>query len=385
MGRINASEPNVFGYTNHVDKKNTAKNAAASNTTTAPVTNDINRDIIIATKAIQASVANTNSNKTAYLVSGLSLLIIAALAYQNSLMAADRKEMSDLIQKLNPGAGFSSPLYDGGPSNELCLDILLQRPNDTKHMLFGTKFANFQSLIGKSEREQVNYLSEVLSELPVQTPNGDSITLHNVSRLRALILSHCTTTFTNFEDLLPQFSVETLNDALLASSDVANYDEFKKIKAALKQNGVDPKNLPFSYAMSQTDPKMAKDLRMRVQVIMGEDEVYHAFDSQQNVATNGYANPKHSILNGLFQQKLVQDEDYTLYLEGRVQNLLESGDQNRLKLFLNNYPSPLEEPVLQRVIEKLNLIQNENGDWVVNPALTQAKTAEPHAEGSQQP
>lgn len=187
MARIHRSEPNVFGYNNRAEAKNVAATTVTADESTR---NDVNRDIINATKAIQASVANTNSNKTAHLVSGMALLVIAALAYQNHLMAADRKEMSDMLQKFNPGTGFTYALYDGGPSNELCLDILLSKPNDQRNMIFGTKFANFQTLMNKTNAEQVSILSEVLPKLTLETPNGDLITLHHVSRLRALILSH---------------------------------------------------------------------------------------------------------------------------------------------------------------------------------------------------
>ncbi len=354
MARVQTADPSVFGYSAQQQKAKTS---------------DVNRDIINATKAIQASVANANSNKTVYVASGLALVVIAALAFQNHSQNVKLEKFGDILEEVTKqqGTSFKPPMFDGGPRNEACLDILLPPNARVGKMLYADKYANFWDLVNNSsDEEKVEILSEFRKGAQIKTPNGEFITLPSTSKLGALIATGCDTTLTNFEELYPKLDKKVLFDSLLRSADVANYDQWQKLMDAYQPHMEESKDFPYAYALRYTDVLDAEMTNIKVKVQVGATDEYTVFDSRGKVPIDGYVNPQAVLLKGIFQQRITSEKGYPQFIESQIVDFLKTGDQKRLNKFIQTFPAELEEALFESVLKKLNIQKGENGDYLIS-------------------
>ncbi|MCH9632589.1 MAG: hypothetical protein S4CHLAM6_09270 [Chlamydiae bacterium] len=344
MARVNRAEPSVFGYTPP------AKNAT-----------NVNKDIISATQAIQASVANANSNKTIYAAAGLALSVIGVLTFQNYLQGVQLGKFSELLEKTQPGTSFNPVFYDGSPNNPVCVDLFLSKISKAKDTIFGAKFANFMNIVNdKTDAEVIEILSTKLTNTDIRMPNGQMVNLPKTTRIGALALAGCQVTMSNFEHLYSQLEPEVLRELLGAASDAANYGLWKKVMEAYDPHLKNANSYPYPYALRASDALDAKRATFRVNVEV-DGEAHTIFDSSAKIALNGYVNPQKAMQNAFFQNKIVKDKQYREYIKKQVIEYYEKNDQRRLKSFLDNYPSENDRHIYKAVEKELGVVRTEDG------------------------
>ncbi len=349
MARVNSAEHSVFGY-----NQTKAKQAA-----------NVNKDIISATQAIQASVADASNNRTTYVASGLALVVIGALAYQNYIQTIQLGKLSEIFEQTKSGTNFNPPMYDGGPSNEACLDILLPKMTKAAHLLFGQKYSNFVDIINNQDETQtIATLSSFVHNTKLKTPNGDMVTLPSTTKLGALITTGCDITLTNFEKHYKNLEKSVLFDALQRAADVANYDQWTKLMIAYEPHIKEADDYPYGYALRATDALDSSNANIQVNVQVGDD-TYNVFNSNGKLAIEGYLNPRASILKGLFQNQIINEEQFPSFIEMQMKEYFERGDHERLDNFLNKFPGTNEKPIFEAVQEKLRLEQDDDGSYFI--------------------
>lgn len=326
--KVSASQPVVFGYTSPRKIKGSASST------------QINEEIKEVSAAIQASIQQNNTNKTAYVAGGIGLLVIAALAYQNYTLSQENAGLAAALGKLGSSSPDCTYSYDPkihenfsqtslaqvfqldvSQGSPWCLDILTYGNSDL--VTPEEKGDHVQSVFENTDRI-VPHLSQSFKEPIIRkgrvdyftdNPADDPERRDNI--LGMLIEHNCINTVEKIvqANLLSQFDLDTLLTAKRQATRALSHYTKQLLQSIAAKSPNNPLAWGFGEALSQTDSFDQYDgSQITVNVRLADHFPEYVFGPNQHLQAANV------------QRILIDTPEYKTWFEAYLVNLLERKD-----------------------------------------------------------
>ena len=321
MVNVSYSQPIVFGYTPP------APSAGRANTS------NINKDIKAVTEAIKASVASTNSNRTAYLITGIALLAIAAIGAHDHSRGVEIDQLNILVGGLKndlascrsiqtPFAGSSSttlsPDFETTPyENRWSLD-----PQECEQIIKNTNpDLEISKLFLSADEAIVDHFSVIPNTLDVNI-NGHIYRHEKDTNLLAALIKHnCHNTVASLSSLFPKFDTRSINIAQKVSAEQLNFPLGELLRQALTDKGV-----PISEQFIDRD-LWTTDLR--APGYTADNTVTVKVPLQQHFPLGALMTPQLNLQQRSYQQQMHQSPSYAALVKHNFLQALERNGNAR--------------------------------------------------------